>query len=89
MKTLIEVIGWIGAVEVIVAYFLISANKISGKDISYQILNLTGGILLIINTIYLHAYPSAFVNLIWVGIASFSIFQIYKPKTNSLKAKKI
>jgi len=26
-------------------------------------------VLLVINTVYYHAYPSAFVNVVWIGIA--------------------
>ncbi len=70
-----EIIGWIGAIEVLLAYFLLSLNYVDGKSLPYQLLNLTGAIFLIINTLALKAYPSAFVNVIWVGIALYSIFK--------------
>ncbi len=31
---------------------------------------------LVINTIYYHAYPSAFVNVIWIGIALVAGFRV-------------
>lgn len=77
-KTIINIIGWIGGIEVLVAYFLLSAQKIKGTGFAYQFLNLTGAIFLIINTMYLEAYPSAFVNFIWVGIALFYIYKFFK-----------
>ncbi|HEX8546670.1 MAG TPA: hypothetical protein VF691_06880 [Cytophagaceae bacterium] len=75
MTILIEIIGWTGALAVIIAYFLVSLNKVKSASYLYQILNLVGAILLIINTAYLKAYPSAFVNVVWVGIATYSIIK--------------
>jgi len=83
MKFLIDSIGWIGSVEVIAAYGLNSYQKIKSSSLLFQLLNLTGGIFLIINTIYYSAYPSAFINVVWVIIASVAIFQmILKSKKN-------
>lgn len=73
----IEIIGWLGAIFVLTAYILLSINKISSKGYLYQILNLLGAIFLIINTFYLKAYPSMFVNVVWVGVA---ILGMYKNK---------
>lgn len=73
----IEIIGWLGAIFVLTAYILLSINKISSKGYLYQMLNLSGAIFLIINTFYLKAYPSMFVNVVWVGIA---ILGMYKNK---------
>jgi hypothetical protein len=67
----IDILGWIGAVVVLTAYLLVSSNKIDGKSVIFQLLNLIGASLLIINTVALKAYPSAFVNVIWSGIAIY------------------
>lgn len=81
-KLIIDAIGWIGSIEVIVAYALNSYQKIKSDSIYFQLLNLTGGVFLIINTIYYHAYPSAFINVVWVIIASFAISRMFlKPKS--------
>ena len=72
---LIDLAGWIGALEVILAYLLISFNKLDSKSNIYQLLNLTGGIVLIVNTIYKQAYPSAFVNIVWVVIAAVALMR--------------
>jgi hypothetical protein len=71
MNIFIESIGWIGGVEVLIAYWLVSTNKIKVNKVYvyYQLLNLTGAIFLIANTIYNKAYPSTLVNIVWVIIA--------------------
>jgi len=81
-KLIIDAIGWIGSIEVIVAYGLNSYQKLKSDSIYFQLLNLTGGVFLIINTIYYCAYPSAFINVVWVIIAAFAIARMFlKPKS--------
>ncbi|MBS1950170.1 MAG: hypothetical protein OJF59_000213 [Cytophagales bacterium] len=80
MKLLIDTIGWIGSLEVIAAYGLNSYQKIKSDSLLFQLLNLTGGIFLIINTVYYCAYPSAFINVVWVIIASVAIVQFIQKK---------
>jgi hypothetical protein len=78
----IDLIGWIGGLEVLLAYALISDKKVNESSIIYHLLNLSGAVLLIINTIAKGAFPSAFVNFVWVGIAAYSIWK-YRRKSNS------
>ena len=78
MKLLIDVIGWIGSVEVIAAYGLNSYQKIKSDSLLFQLLNLTGGFFLIINTLYYHAFPSAFIKVVWLIIASMAILQLLR-----------
>jgi len=73
MYILIEILGWIGALAVIVAFLLNSIKKLRSESPTYLLLNLTGGLLLVINTLYKAAYPSAFVNVVWVIIALYAL----------------
>ncbi len=80
-RLIVDILGWIGSIEVIVAYGLISYSKIvTGQSVLYQLLNATGAILLIVNTVYLEAYPSAFINVVWVGIAIAAIVKSIKQR---------
>ena len=62
-----------GAAALLVAYAMVSSKKLEGDSTAYQLLNIIGSLLLVANTIFYRAYPSSFVNLIWAGIAVFSI----------------
>ena len=73
LKVLIDIEGWIGAAVILIAYFLISTKRLTGDSLAYQTMNLAGGLLLILNTIYYGAYPSSGVNLVWAGIAVYAI----------------
>jgi len=68
-----DVIGWLGAAALLVAYALVSHRKLEGDSARYQLLNIGGSILLAANTIFYGSYPSTFVNVIWAVIAVFSI----------------
>ena len=69
-----QIIGWIGALLFIVAYFLLSIKKIRPDKLPYQLLNISGGICLLINSFHTHDYPSAFTNFLWAGIGLFAIY---------------
>lgn len=67
-NTIIDIFGWIGSILLIVAYVQNSRNIITAQSSSYQFLNISGSILLVVNTLYYGAYPSGAVNIIWVFI---------------------
>ena len=73
IKTIISLIGWLGAISYLVAYILVSLRKLEGDSITFQVLNLAGGVCLTINTYYNTAYPATALNLAWVIIAIYTI----------------
>lgn len=75
-KILVDGTGWVGAAVLLLAYALISFKKMPPDSGAYQLMNAVGSALLIINTIYYHAFPSAFVNLIWIFIAIAAYFRV-------------
>jgi hypothetical protein len=68
-----DAIGWAGAAALLVAYAMVSSKKLEGDSTAFQFLNIVGSLLLAVNTVFYRAYPSSFVNMIWIGIAVFSI----------------
>jgi hypothetical protein len=68
-----DAIGWTGAILLLVAYAMVSYKKFEVDSTAYQLLNIVGSVFLVANTIFYRAYPSSFVNVIWAGIAIFSI----------------
>jgi hypothetical protein len=76
----IDFTGWAGAVLVLYAYFMVSTKKLSGNSLHYQAANILGAVFLMINTYAHQAYPSAIVNLIWIGIGFYSLFAKHDEK---------
>ena len=84
MKLFIEILGWIGSIEVLIAYGLNSYQKLRSDSIAFYLLNLTGGLLLIIYSVYKEAFPNAFINVVWVVIALIAIIRLPKKVRNDL-----
>jgi hypothetical protein len=78
MDLFINVLGWIGSIEVLAAYGLNSYQKIKSDSILFYVLNLTGGLLLIIYSVYKEAFPNAFINIVWVIIALVALIKLGK-----------
>ena len=75
-KFLVNGSGWLGAAVLLLAYALVSFKKMQPDSGAYQLMNAAGSALLIVNTVYYHAIPSAFVNLIWIFIAIVAYFRV-------------
>lgn len=82
MKLLIDILGWVGSVEVIAAYGLNSYQVIKSDSLTFQLLNLTGAIFLIINSVYKEVYQFTFINSVWCVIALIAITGVMKKKQN-------
>ena len=76
MKIAVEIVGWIAAVLILTAYAMLSAGKLTGKSVSYQVLNIVGAAGFVVNTAYNGAIPSAVLNVIWVGIGIYALVKI-------------
>ncbi len=69
MELLIDIIGWTGSIMVIAAYGLNSYQKLDSKSLMFLLLNLFGGIFLIVYSYYYSAFANTFINVVWVIIA--------------------
>jgi hypothetical protein len=67
--------GWAGAVLILIAYLMLSAGKMDGRSKAYQVMNVVGATGFIINSGYNGAIPSTTINIIWVGIGIFTLWQ--------------
>ena len=68
-----DLLGWVGTILYLIAYYLVSIKKVEGDSLSYQSMNIVAGILLVINTFYWRAYPSLGLNAAWILIGVFTL----------------
>lgn len=73
--SLIDILGWIGAIILLLAYTLNILQKLDNNSNSFLIINLLGAALLTINAYSTGSYPFLVVNLFWVLV---SIYQLSK-----------
>ena len=69
MNTLVEILGWIGSVLIVGSYALNITGRLAATHKLYVLANILGGIFFVVNTYFHQAYPSMFVNIVWVIIA--------------------
>lgn len=72
----IEVIGWYGAVAIILAYALVSFSVLQPTSFIYQLLNGTGAIGIVIVSFSKKAYQPGVLNVIWAVIAFVAIIKL-------------
>ena len=71
------ILGWIGMVLVLLAYILVSLNKINtGK--TYQIINLVAAFFMAIGLFPKNAWFSFALQIIWGIIALMSLIKMHK-----------
>jgi hypothetical protein len=75
-ELLIEIAGWVGAGLILLAYALVSAGRIEARSVSFQLMNLLGAAGFVINSGFHGAWPSAILNVIWIGIAAVSLARL-------------
>jgi hypothetical protein len=82
---MIDAGGWIGVALLLIAYALVSTRRLAGDSTIYQVLNVAGSVLLIINSFFYGAYPSVGVNIAWIAIALYAfLWKKYSSKTDSI-----
>lgn len=80
MVNLTDFIGLIGVVLVLIAFFLLNAHKLSALNMSYQILNLVGAILILFSLIYSWNLASVIIEVAWIIVSMMGIYRILNRK---------
>jgi hypothetical protein len=73
VKFTIELTGWIGALLVLLAYALLTMQRLTSASVSYRWLNVAGSAGLVVNAAWNGALPAAFLNVVWLGITFYSL----------------
>lgn len=80
MKLPIDITGWIGMVLIVIAYYMVSNNKIKAQSNLFQVINLIGSTCIGINAFYYGALPSVGLNIVWFLIGTFALVKINSRK---------
>lgn len=78
-----DIVGWIGMILVLLAYVLLSTNKIK-NGILYQSMNLFAGTLMAIGLFPKNAWFSFTLQIIWAIVALVSIIKLKKKDTKEI-----
>ena len=70
---LVNVVGWTGMLLLVGAYALVTTSILRPTGLLFQVMNMVGGFLLMLNSAYYGAWPSVGLNVVWVVIGAVGI----------------
>jgi len=73
LRYTIEIVGWLAAALMLSAYLLLTSGRLSSRSNLYHWMNVLSGAGFVINSGWNGAYPSAFINVIWIAIALYGL----------------
>lgn len=73
----VEIFGWVGIIFILLAYFLVSYELVSGTSLTYQVINFLGSCGIFYNACHKKSKPLIVLQLVWGIIALISIIKIY------------
>jgi len=73
---LIEAAGWAGALLILLAYLLLSVDRLTGQSALYQGMNVVGAAGFVVNSWWHGAIPSATLNLVWLLIGAWALWRV-------------
>jgi len=82
----VEAAGWAGALLILAGYALLTSGRVTATSPLYQWLNVIGAAGFIVNGFANHAYPSAGLNIVWMGIGGVALWRIARRKGSSTSA---
>jgi hypothetical protein len=82
-QIVVEVVGWAGALLILLGYLLISAGKLNGQSPLYQWMNIVGAAGFVINGWWHDAIPSTVLNVVWMGIGAVALWKIGQRRGSS------
>ncbi len=82
LELIIDIVGWIGAIAILLAYGAVSRGITQGTSFQFQLWNAVGSVCLLVNSTYYSAFPSSFVNFVWIGIAIATIHHHRRPQVS-------
>lgn len=71
-----EVVGWAGALLIVLGFALNSFGIIANDSMAYQLLNLVGASAVVATSIYRKVLQTAVLNMLWSIIALMSVIGI-------------
>ena len=78
-----DIVGWIGMILVLIAYSLLTANKI-GNGKAYHMLNLLAAILLAIGIFPKDAWFSFALQIVWALVAIVALIKMFGKKEDKI-----
>ena len=70
-----DVVGMTGTFMVVLAYYLLQLEKTDPKGLSYNVLNLTGAVLLLVSLCFNFNLASFVIEIFWIGASIIGLWR--------------
>lgn len=74
----VTAIGLIGAAAILTTFVANLAGRMAPQSRAYLLLNLFGGILVALNSIWFDAYPAFVINVVWASASIWGLHRLYR-----------
>ena len=73
-----DAVGMTGTLMVVLAYYLLQLERTDPKGLSYNLLNLTGAVLLLISLYFNFNLASFVIQLFWIGASIIGLWEYFQ-----------
>lgn len=73
----VDILGFIGVLLILVAYFLNVNGRLDSRHLSYILLNLIGSMLACLASVLLAYYPFVILEGTWAVISALALFKYF------------
>lgn len=73
-----DAVGMTGTFMVVLAYYLLQLEKTNPKGLSYNLLNLTGAVLLLISLCFSFNLASFVIEVFWIGASLIGLWKYFQ-----------
>ena len=73
-----DIIGMSGTALIVGSFFLLQLGKLSPTDLGYNLMNLSGAILLLISLYFNFNLASVVIEIFWIGASCIGLYKYFK-----------
>ena len=75
-----DVIGIIGVILLLIAYFLLNTHKLAPMSLFYQLFNFFGAFFIFYSLLFNWNLSAALIEIAWMIISMIGVYQIWRRK---------
>lgn len=81
LASVVHLIGSVGGIVILIAYALASTRRIPVTGNAFQIMNLSGAVVLLAYSVVLVAWVSVGLNAVWGTVAAIALIRNHRAST--------
>ncbi|MEM7540856.1 MAG: hypothetical protein AAF384_04640 [Pseudomonadota bacterium] len=78
-----DYVGLLGVVLILIAYYLLQAEKLSSLDLNYSVMNLIGASLITLSLLFDFNFSAFVIEVCWVLISLYGITKYFRARARA------